>query len=142
MFSFILARAWAWALPYVGPLLPPILRNIPAIDTVKRWIRRAFIAALVVAAIASLYVLFKSMRNPVAEFVSAAELQADRNRQLTNANATLQKTLDERELEAAAAIAEAELLRDQLEKAREKSPDPDAVVFPADDPWLRAKQRR
>jgi uncharacterized protein YpbB len=55
--------------------LPPILRNIPVIDTVKRWFRRAFIAALVIAAIASLYVLFKSMRNPEAEYVSAAELQ-------------------------------------------------------------------
>ncbi len=137
MISFI----WAWVLPYVGPLLPPILRNIPAAG-LKLWCRRGFIALLVVAGIACLYVLFKSLRNPVAEFVSAAELQADRNRELTKANAQLQRTLATREKEKAEAEDEIETLREELKDARSKSPDPDAVVFPADDPWLRAKQRR
>lgn len=138
----MLTYLWALALPYVGPWLPAILRNIPAWETIKRAGRRAFIALLVIAAVASLYVLMKSMRNPVQEFVSAAELQADRNRNLTKANAELQQTLATRELEQAAADARIELLRKELEEARAKSPDPDAVVFPADDPWLRARQRR
>lgn len=138
MISFL----WTVALPYVGPWLPAILRNIPALETIQRWFRRGFIVLLVIAAIACLYVLMKSMRNPVQEFISAAELQADRNRKLTQANAKLQETLQTRELEQAAADAEIEMLRDQLEDARAKSPDPDAVVYPADDPWLRAKQRR
>ena len=138
MLSFI----WAWVLPYVGPWLPAILRNIPAWETIHRWFRRGFIALLIIAGVASLYVLMKSMRNPVLEFVSAAELQADRNRKLTKANAELQQTLATRELEQAAADARIELLRKELEEARAKSPDPDAVVFPADDPWLRARQRR
>ena len=143
---FIITAVWAWALPYIGPLLPPILRNIPALDTFKRWARRGFIALLVVAAIACAYVLLKSLRNPVQDYVSASEvnasLYAERNRQLTKSVSDLQQTLETRELEAAAAVLELTKLREEMEKARAKSPDPDAVVFPADDPWLQSKRRR
>lgn len=143
---FFITAAWAWALPYVGPLLPSILRNIPALDTFKRWARRGFVALLVIAALACAYVLLKSLRNPFQEYVSAAEvnasLYAERNRQLIKSVGELQHALDTRELEAAAAALELEKLRKEMEETRAKSPDPNAVVFPADDPWLQSKRRR
>lgn len=142
----MLSVIWAWVLPYVGPWLPAILRNIPGWETIKRACRRVFIALLIIAGVASLYVLMKSMRNPVQEFVSAAEvkasLEAERNAQLTSANAQLQRTLEAREAEKAKLEAEKRSLESELEEARAKSPDPDTVVFPADDPWLLAKRRR
>jgi len=145
---FVTAIKWAWALvlPWVGPLLPPLLRNIPALATLRRWARRGFIAALVLAALLSLYVAMRTLRNPVEERVSAAEvnasLYAERNRQLTRSVAQLERSLAIREREKAAAENEIAELRATMEASRAQSPNPDAVVFPADDPWLRAKQRR
>jgi len=145
---FIPAIKWVWALalPWVGPVLPPLLRNIPALATIRRWGRRAFIAALILAALVSLYVVMRTLRNPVEERVSAAEvnasLYAERNRQLTQSVASLQRTLQVREREKADAEKEIAELRATMEVSRAQSPNPDAVVFPADDPWLRAKQRR
>lgn len=143
---FIINFVWAWVLPYLGPLLPPILRNVPGIETLQRWFRRGFIALLVIAALACAYVLFKSLRNPVADYVSAAEVNAslllERNRQTEDAVQELHRTLNEREADKARLETEVEALHKALEHAREKSPDPDTVVFPADDPWLLAKRRR
>jgi hypothetical protein len=143
---FILKFVWVWALPYIGPLLPPLLRNVPAFATIERWFRRILIATLIIAALACCYVFLKSMRNPVSDYVSASEVNTrllqERNTQTEAAVQKLHRTLDEREADNARLELELTKLRTQMEADRAKSPNPDAVVFPADDPWLRAKRSR
>lgn len=143
---FIINFLWAWVLPYIGPLLPPILRNIPGVETVNRWLRRGLIALTVIGALGLGYLVLKSLRNPVDDYVSAAEVNArlltERNKQIQTSVQELHQTLNEREAEKAALETELKTLRKAMEDARAKSPDPDVVVFPADDPWLRAKRRR
>jgi hypothetical protein len=137
---------WVLVLPWVGPYLPAVLRNIPGVDTIQRWARRMAIAAFVVVLLGGGYLLLKSLRNPVADYVSAAEVSArqmaERNTQIEKSVAKLHETLSTRELENAALALEIEQLRKAMEDARAKSPDPDVVVFPANDPWLLQKRRR
>lgn len=142
MFRFV----WVWVLPWVGPLLPWLLRHLPGVERVKSAGRILVIVCGIASALIVAYAAFAAMRDPVKDYVAASEvnaaLLAGQNAALKRANAQKDATLAEREADYAALEAEINRLRKEMEAARANSPDPDRVVYPADDPWLLEKRSR
>lgn len=73
--------------------------------------------------------------------VRLQRLEAQRDALLV-AGAAKDETLHQRAVALNAMTAYLKDLEDELEKARGKSMGADAVVLPADDPWLRAWRQR
>ena len=76
--------------------------------------------------------------------VASHELQAEKERRkaLETAVAQAQETLRQRELDLDfSRVAQAQLEKEKRD-ALEQTSDPDRIVVPADDPWLRRSQRR
>lgn len=143
-----LTSAWAWALPFVAPFVTKAgILLAGARSALPRGIGSQALGLAVAGLLGALLVwrahawLFPPPRTYTAAEIQVASAQAE--------NADLRRALDER----LAAIQRREVsitklaelndqLASELEAARAKSLNTDAVLVPADDPWLREWHRR
>lgn len=140
--------AWAWALPFAAPILA---RAGFLLAGARSWLPRGSGATILALAVGVLLVCLLAWRaeawfNPPPRTYTAAEIEAASYRAI---NADLRRSLDESltaKRLADASVSRLAKLYDQqteaLETARAKVANSDAVVVPADDPWLREWHRR
>lgn len=141
MLSFL----WGLVAPWAGPAVAWILPMIP-FGGIKKTARVLGYMAALGAGCFVTYWLVTRLRDPVQDYVSAASVEAsierERSAALSKSVQQLHATIEQRDRDVAALEQELEDLRHDMEAARAKSPDPDVVVFPADDPWLLEKRAR
>lgn len=147
MTTLTAALRWAWALvsPWAGRwalnLLPWLLPVVPWLKAMKP----ALIGlALVTAVAAGWWLARPDERLTVTEAQQVCE-DANVRAELAatkEALETARATLRHRAIAIGMAENEIETLRDEMEAIRAAAPDPDAIVFDADDPWLQRKRAR
>lgn len=148
MISILAALKWLWAAlvtPWLGPALLRLLPWLaPLGGVLKGWAPVLAGLVLVVAFAAGWWIarpadlLTPRQAQQACEDANLrAELAATKE-----ALETAQVTLKIRSIAIGLAEQEIETLRDEMEAIREAAPDPDAPVFDADDPWLRAGRAR
>lgn len=148
IFSTALGVAWAWVLPWAGPFLA-VARNLLA-GARSRIPGGMGSAALGVAVLAILGLVawhtFDAWWNPPARTYTAAEVEAAslkvEKASLERAVAEMQAEIRRRDEDYARLATTTETTVAELEKARAKIDEPDAVVVRADDGWLREWHRR
>lgn len=128
----IVGKAWRWALPVLAPWTGALKAALPVLVSVA-----------VIAAAAGAWWLLTPSGGLTAQ-------QCKQECEAANLKAELEATKDALRIAAETLrlrgilIEETEKeiheLREELEKLREVAPDPDVVVFAADDPWLRARR--
>lgn len=143
----ILRLLWAYALPLAGPLIAWVLPRLPLAWLPGKGVLRAGAWLLVAAvAVGGAYVLFSALDDPREQRVAVSEVNAKllsaQNKALRESIAEKDRILAEREASLATLAADMERLSTAMEAARANSPDPDRVIYPADDPWLLEKRAR
>lgn len=143
-----LTSAWAWALPVVGPIAGKAsILLAGARSALPRGIGSQLLGLAVAALLGALLVWrAHAWLFPPPRTYTAAEIQAANYKAI---NDDLRRSLDEqlraKQIADAAVSRLAKLYDEQteeLEAARAKVANPDAVLVPADDPWLREWARR
>jgi hypothetical protein len=143
-----LAPVLAWLLPYIGPLR--VIASALCARASRWWpdgtgglLLVGGCCAILLAAVAWLVagIVDPAPRTYTKAEIDAARLAAE-NRSLRTSLDQAQTTLHLRARAIEQMIADNEVLRRTLETSRATSADPDAIVLPADDGWLRAWQKR
>ena len=140
--------AWAWALPWLAPLLAKAgILVASARSVLPRTWGTAVLGFAVAALLCGILVWrVEAWLNPPPRTYTKAEIEAANYKAI---NADLRRAMDEgmtaqqRKDESIRRLAELnDQIATELENERAKSRNPDAVLVPADDPWLRDWHRR
>ena len=144
----IILAVWAWALPVLGPLLVGA-RNLLAggRSAMPGGIGISVLGVAVVGILgALLWFKVDAWWNPPPRTYTAAEIElAQAKAELVQLKRDIVAGALERQTRDASIERLAEINNDvttELETTRAKALQPDAVLVPADDPWLRAWARR
>jgi hypothetical protein len=142
----MLSSLWALIAPWAGPAVVGAAKWLPSFGWIKPAVRALAWTAVLGAVLFLAYGVMKSRRDPVGEYVAVSEvnakLLATQNRALISAAAAKDAIIATRDIEFAELEAELAALKLKMEASRAQSPDPDGVVYPADDPWLLDKRSR
>ena len=141
----ILAKAWALVAPWAGKRL---LRLLPWLLPAWTWLKAlvpVVISGVILAAVIWGWWALRDAEptvkvSEVKQVCEDANLRA-RIAALEDALRVANQTLQQRREALEWAEEEIRHLHEEMEALRAAAPDPDALVFDADDPWLRAGSR-
>lgn len=143
MISFALRYLWSFVSPWAGRLItwlaPGLIPWLPSLSLGK--ITRGLATLAVFCAVGFAAWWFTRSSPDQGPMVSVSVVEAQRlkaeNKSLKASVAKAEKTLSERERESELASQYIATLEREKESLRALSSNPDAPVFPADDPWMR-----
>jgi hypothetical protein len=144
----LLLPIWAWALPVLGPVLVGARRLLASGRSIIPGGVGTSVLGLAVVGILGALLWFQIDRwwNPPPRTYTAAEVElASAKAELVRLKRDIVAGALERQTRDASIDRLAEINNDvttELEATRAKALQPDAVLVPADDPWLRAWARR